>query len=158
VGKRWRAQDKVDLIRNVRRLRTIGLLLLLVGAIIAPGCTGMLKGKEAGAKGIAEFHKLYNDGKIAEIYAATDAQFKKATNEKQFSDLLGAIQRKLGKVTATNDAGFTVNTFNLTTRVVLSQDTTFERGKAKEVFTFEMNGDKAVLVGYNINSNDLITK
>ena len=118
----------------------------------------MLKGKEAGARAIAEFHKLYNDGKIAEIYAASDPTFKKATNDKQFSDLMGALQKKLGKVTATKEAGFTINTFNLTTRVVLNQETTFEQGKGTEVFTFEMSGDKAVLVGYHINSNDLIVK
>ena len=139
-------------------LRRIALLLVLGALIIAPGCTGMLKGKEASTKAIAEFHKLYNDGRIAEIYAASDPKFKKASDEKQFSDLMGALQKKLGKVTATKEAGFNINTFNLTTSVVLNQETTFEQGKGTEVFTFEMNGDKAVLVGYQINSNDLIVK
>ena len=68
------------------------------------------------------------------------------------------MHRKLGKVTQTANAGFNVNTFNLTTRVVLNQNTTFEQGNATEVFTFEMNGEKAVLVGYNINSTELILK
>jgi hypothetical protein len=135
------------------------LLVLLALAIAGlSGCTGMLKGKQAGENAIAEFHKLYNEGKLVEIYAATTADFKKATTEKQLVDLLAAIQRKLGKVKESTNAGFNVNTFNLTTRIVLNQQTTFEQGSGTEVFTFEMNGDNAVLLGYNINSNDLITK
>jgi hypothetical protein len=41
---------------------------------------------------------------------------------------------------------------------VLTQTTTFEQGTGTEVFTFQMQGDKAVLVGYKINSKDLILK
>ena len=118
----------------------------------------MLKGKQAGEQAIAEFHRLYNEGKVADIYAASDPKFKNAATEKQFLDLMGAIQKKLGKVKDSKNAGFNINTFNLTTRVVLNQETTFAQGSGVEVFTFEMNGDKAVLVGYNINSNDLILK
>jgi len=83
---------------------------------------------------------------------------KGATTEKKFLEFIGAVQRKLGKVTQTTNTGFNVRSFNFITTVVLTQNTTFERGTAVEVFTFQMNGDKAVLVGYNINSNDLILK
>jgi hypothetical protein len=38
---------------------------------------------------------------------------------------MAAVQRKLGKVTQTSEAGFKVRTFNLTTTVVLNQKTTF---------------------------------
>src|SRR4051812_23206746 len=134
------------------------LVLLGLGIAGLPGCTAMLKGKQAGENAIAEFHRLYNEGKVADIYAASDSKFKNATTEKQFLDLIGAIQKKLGKVTESKNAGFNVNTFNLTTRVVLNQQTTFAEGSGTEVFTFEMNGDKALLVGYNINSNELILK
>ena len=71
---------------------------------------------------------------------------------------MGAVQRKLGKVTQTSTAGFNVRTFNFTTTVVLTQSTTFEQGTGTEAFTFQMEGEKAVLVGYNINSKDLILK
>jgi hypothetical protein len=139
-----------------RLMRSVSLVPVLGLAMIMAGCTGMFKGKKAGEQAIAEFHRLYNEGKVAGIYATSDAKFKKATTEKQFLELMGAIQKKLGKVTASTNAGFNVNTFNLTTRVVLNQKTTFEQGSGTEVFTFEMNGDKAVLVGYHVNSNELI--
>lgn len=122
------------------------------------GCPGMFKGKKAAEEGVAAFHRLYNEGKMKEIYNSSHSKLKAATPEKELIDFLEAVQRKLGKVTQTANAGFNIGTFNFTTTVVLTQNTTFERGSAAEVFTFEMNDDKAVLVAYNINSKDLILK
>jgi len=139
-------------------MKTIWLLLVLGIAVMALGCGGMFKGKKAAEQGIADFHKMSNEGKFAEIYAAAHSKFKSRTKEKDFLELAGAVQRKLGKVTQTSNAGFNVRTFNFTTTVVLNQNTTFEHGTGTETFTFEMNGDKAVLLGYNINSRDLILK
>jgi len=139
-------------------MKTLLLLLILSIALIASGCGGVFKGKKAAEQAVADFHKLYNDGKLAEIYSAGHSKLKSATSEKEFLAFLGAVQRKLGKVTQTSSAGFNVRTFNFTTTVVLNQSTTFERGSGTETFTFQTEGNKAVLVGYNINSNDLILK
>src|SRR5438093_6065809 len=57
---------------------------------------------------VANFHKLYNDGKLADIYSAGQSKFMSATTEKQFLEFMGAVQRKLGKVTQTTNAGFNV--------------------------------------------------
>lgn len=118
----------------------------------------MFKGKKAGEQSIADFHKLFNESKFTDIYLTSHSKFREATTEAQFLEFAGAVQRKLGKVTQTSNAGFHVGTFNLTTTVVLNQNTTFEQGTGAEVFTFEMNGDKAVLVSYNINSKELVLK
>ena len=42
--------------------------------------------------------------------------------------------------------------------MVLIQKTTFERGSGTETFNFQMDAEKAKLVGYNISSKDLILK
>ncbi len=139
-------------------MKIISLFLVLSVALFVSGCGGMFKGKKAAEQSVADFHKLYNDGKLSDIYSAGHSKFKGATTEKQFLEFVGAVQRKLGKVMQTTEAGFNVRTFNLTTTVVLTQTTTFEQGTGTEVFTFQMEGDKAVLVGYNINSKDLILK
>jgi hypothetical protein len=139
-------------------MKTLSLLLVFTLALITGGCGGMLKGKAAAEKSVAEFHTLYNDGKLSEIYAAGHPKFKSVTTSKQFLDLTGAVQRKLGKVKQTTNAGFNLRSYNFTTTVVLTQNTTFEQGTGTEVFTFQMEGDKAVLIGYHINSNDLILK
>jgi hypothetical protein len=43
------------------------------------------------------------------------------------------------------------------TQVVLTYATEFEKGKGTETFTFRGRDDGPKLVGYNINSNKLIT-
>lgn len=139
-------------------MKTISLFLVLGLSLFASGCGGMLEGKQAAERSVADFHKLYNDGKWAEIYSAGHAKFRSTATEKQFLEFIGAVQRKLGKVTQTSSAGASIRTVNLTTTVVLNQSTTFEQGTGTETFTFQMEGDKAVLVGYNINSKDLIVK
>ena len=139
-------------------MKTIALFLALCLTLFAVGCGGMFKGKEAAEQSVADFHKLFNDHKLAEIYAAGHSKLKGAATEKEFLEFVGAVRRKLGKVTQTSNVGFNIRTFNLTTTVVLNQSTKFEQGTGTEAFTFEMNGEKAVLVGYNINSKDLILK
>lgn len=139
-------------------MKTISLFLVLSVVLFTNGCGGMFKGKKAAEQSIAEFHKLYNEDKFAEIYAASDSKLKSATTERQFLEFIGAVHRKLGKVTGTVNAGFNVRSFNLVTTVVLNENTTFEQGTGTEIFTFQMSGDKAVLVGYKIDSKDLILK
>lgn len=138
--------------------RTIALVLLLGVAAIVNGCGGMFKGKAAAEQSVADFHKLYNQGDLTAIYSASHPAFKGATTDKQFLEFENAVQRKLGKVTGTVNAGFNIRSFNLTTTIVLNQNTTFEQGTGTEVFTFQMNGEKALLVAYNINSKDLILR
>lgn len=139
-------------------MKTLSLFLTLSIALFVTGCGKMFAGKAAAEQGVADFHKLYNEGKLTEIYSTGHSKLKAATTEKQFMDFMGAVQRKLGKVTQTANIGFNVRTMNFTTTVVLTQNTTFEQGTGTETFTFQMEGDKAVPVGYNINSKDLILK
>jgi hypothetical protein len=139
-------------------MRTLVSLLILSIALITSGCGGMANGKKAAEQGVADFHKLYNDGKLAEIYTGGHVKLKAAATEKQFLEFVSAVHRKLGKVTQTSTAGFNIRTFNLITTVVLTQSTTFEQGTGTEGFTFQMVDGKAILLGYNINSTDLILK
>ena len=134
----------------------IALAMLFGAALI--GCGGFTKGKPAAEKAVTKFHELYNDGKLEEIWKAADPQFRAAATKQKFDDLMGAIQRKLGKVASTSNTGWNIKTFNLKTTVFMTQQTIFESGQGTESFTFGMDGTNAVLVGYNIQSMDLITK
>jgi hypothetical protein len=139
-------------------MKPSSLLLVLPLAVFASGCGGMLKARQAAEEGVAEFHKLFNDESFAKIYAAADARFRTSTTEQEFVDLIGTVRQKLGKVTQTASAGVSIRSVNLTTTAVLKQTTTFEQGTATETFTFQMEGENAILLGYNINSKDLILK
>ena len=90
--------------------------------------------------------------------SAAHADFKVASTEKGFVALLDAVHRKLGTVKTTEQAGWNVNSFNLQTNVVLNYKNKSAEGNAVESFNYRIDGDKAVLLGYNINSQTLITK
>jgi hypothetical protein len=140
-------------------MKTRTALFPLALALLVFGCKEMRQGLKSSEQAVANFHKLYDEGKPAEIYADGHAKFKSAAKEKEFVDFLAGVRRQLGKVTHTSETNFYVNTtnynFNSQTTVKLIQDTTFERGRVAETFEFELNGDKAQLVRYRIASKDL---
>jgi hypothetical protein len=138
--------------------RILLLLSFILALSFAVGCGGMFKGKQAAEQGVADFHKLYNDGKLVEIYTAGHPKLKSSTTEKEFLEFAGAVHRKLGKVIQTSNTRSDIRSHNFTTTVVLTQNTKFAQGQGTETFTFQMDGEKAILVGYNINSKDLILK
>ena len=131
-------------------------LLGIAAVLILTGCSKMFAAKDAADKSVADFHRQLNQARHADIYRVSHANMKAATTEKDFVQLLGAVHRKLGKVTDTSCTGVNIQSHNLVTTVTLQQDTKFERGAGKESFTFQMAGTNAVLVGYNISSKELI--
>ena len=134
------------------------VISVMLTAAVLFGCQGLTEGKESSENAIAHFQELYNQGNIEQIWKDADPEFRNAAPRANFDDLLGAEQRKLGKVVSTSNTGWNVRSFNLVTNVFMTQDTIFEHGKGTESFTFKMDGKNAVLLGYNIQSMDLITK
>ncbi len=132
--------------------------IVFILSFLLAGCGDMMKGKGEAEKKIPEFHALFNEGRFDEIYNSADTEFQRAASREKFREFIGAINRKLGKVTRTTSQGWKVNNFNLKTYVNMQQETTFENGKAMETFTYRMEHGKPVLLGYHINSADLIIK
>jgi hypothetical protein len=130
----------------------------MVVAAALVGCGGLSKGKAAAEKSIAQFHALYDQGKFDDIWKDADPQFRAASTRQKYDEFMGAVQRKLGKVKSTSNTGWNVRSFNFKTTVIMAQPTVFENGQGTESFTFVVDGTNAVLVGYNIQSMDLITK
>jgi len=118
----------------------------------------MKKGKSSAEAAITEFHKLFNEGKYREIYAASNADMKAASTEDDFIKFTEAVHRKLGQHVNSTDAGWRVNTFNFKTTAVVTQNSEFEQGKGVETFTYLISGDSCTLKGYNINSKDMMMK
>jgi hypothetical protein len=118
----------------------------------------LTKGKPAAEAAIIRFHQQMNEGRFEEIWNEAHEKFRGASSKEKYLEFMSAIERKLGKVQSSKNAGWKVNTVNFTTVVLMNQSTTFEKGSGTETFTFEMEGEKALLVGYNIQSMDLIIK
>ena len=133
-------------------MRKIGL----VTALLLAGCSGG-ESVKAAESAIGTFHIELNTGRYEQIYAASDPQFKKAVSEPDFEKLLGAVHDKLGAYQTGKNAGWRVNYNTGGNNVVVQFDSTFEKGKAVETFTYAGEGNAIRLLGYNINSNQLIT-
>src|SRR5215471_4666202 len=127
-------------------MRIIRLAFVLLFAAALSGCGGFTTGKPAAEKAIAHFHDLYNEGKTEDIWEQADPKFRSASTKQKHGDFIGAVQRKLGKVTSTSNAGWRVQSFNLQTMVFMNQNTAFENGQGTESFSFVLNGTNAVLV------------
>ena len=134
------------------------LLAAITLSLVALSCSSLTNAKPAAERGIIEFHGQFNAGDFTTIYNNSGDEFKNATTQQQLNELLSAVLRKLGHVTSTTNISWRTGNFNLVTTVVMQQDTKFENGSATETFTYKVDGDKAVLIGYFINSADLITK
>jgi hypothetical protein len=135
----------------------MNIALTLLAVTLLAGC-GFVKDKSDADAAVTRFHDLYNQDKLDVIWNEADPAFCGATPHEKYNEFIGALERKLGKVVSTSNAGWSVKSYNLKTRVHLVQETVFEHGKGTESFTFVMSGTNAVLLAYNIQSMDLITR
>jgi len=132
----------------------IGLLLL---AVLLGGCS-FAEDKDRGERAVVRFHELFGTSRYAEIYVDTTEGFREAATEAEFVEFLGAIRRKLGNVRESELTGIEVNWDSDGTSIYLSYDTTYELGKATEQFVWVVEGEKARLESYQIDSKDLILR
>ena len=139
---------------NKKNALLIGLIFLL----FTLACSQMMKGKEIAEPAVEKFHTQFNAKQFTEIYNEADPEFKTTVTEEELVTLLEAVHRKLGTVTKANAAGWNVNATTAGTLVKLSYDVDFSEGKGTEEFVYRVNGDKAGLYNYHVNSPLLITR
>ena len=133
------------------------VLLALLLSLCAPACFLAVDTGPAEAE-VEHFHRLLDGGRFQEFYAETGDEFKAASKQEEFVPILEAVHRKLGTVQKSEKTRTDTNVSNRGTSVGLTYTTTFSEGPATERFQFHIVEGKPVLVGYNVNSNLLITK
>jgi len=134
------------------------ILIIIAILLVAANACSLTKGKGIAEAAVAQFHTQYNAGQFREIYGQADEEFKKSASEDEFVALLEAVHRKLGTVKQAKPAGWGVNATPTGTIASLGYEVEFTEGKGTEQFRFRINGDKATLYNYNINSPLLIIK
>jgi hypothetical protein len=142
------------------RIETKQILFLafIAALLVVVNSCSLTKGKEIGEHAVVQFHNQFNAGQFHEIYAQSDEGFQKGTSESDSLAYFQAVRRKLGTVKNSNQAGWNVNATPMGTMVTLAYEVEFSEGKGTEQFVFHINGDKALLFNYNVNSPLLITK
>ena len=132
----------------------IGLLLV---AVLLGGCS-FAEESDRGERAVARFHQLFSASQYAEIYADTTESFREAATDAEFVEFLGAVRRKLGNIRACERTGLEVNWDGDTTSIWLSYETAYELGIATEQFVWVLDGEKARLESYQIDSRELILR
>ena len=136
--------------------RCFGLGALAVALLGLQGC-GVSTAKPKAEAAVAAFHRQLDAGQFDAIWDGADESFRNATAHEKYAAFVGAVHRKLGQVVKTTTANWSVRNYNLQTSVVLLQQTEFEHGSGTETFTYLVKGDAVKLVGYNIQSTELVT-
>lgn len=131
-------------------------LMAFAAAAMLAGCGMKESFADAGLE-VAKFHRALDAGRAQEIWKNADPDFRKATQQAQFSMLIDAVHRKLGKVRASKQVGWNANATTGGTFVSLTMQTTFEHGSGVEQFVYrKADGGHMALVGYNIQSQDMM--
>jgi hypothetical protein len=112
---------------------------------------------KAAEQSVVSFHQQLDAGQFDQIYASTTPEFKAASTRDDFTKLLAAVHRKLGNFRSGQTGNWNDNATTGGHFLTLERSAQFERGPAQEEFVFKVDGKSAVLVGYHIASNTLIT-
>lgn len=127
------------------------LFTMAVSACSMPGDTSIAE------REVPRFHAALNAGQFSHLYDNGADELKKAATKNDFVKLLGAVNKKLGNVRGTEKQSWRINYHTSGTFAQLVYKTSYANGEATEQFVYRIKNDKAILVGYQINSNALIT-
>lgn len=130
------------------------VLLLLIGR-----CSmGMAKAWKLADAAVADFHQKLDAEDYHSIYVSSDPAFQQSGSEQQMNEFLGAVHQKLGAVQEAKKTNLFLNTTTSGTFARVTYQTRFASATATETFTWRMSLNGMKLVGYNIDSRELVTK
>lgn len=124
-------------------------------ALVVVSCNPVKSTTEA-EKAATEFHTLFNAEDYEKIYDSAHSDFKSSQPKTATIDFIRSVREKLGAVKSTSRTAWQANSYNLKTNVVLSYSTEFQHGSGIETFTYRISDGTATLLGWHINSKDLI--
>ncbi len=132
--------------------RSLGLLV----ALALGGCSAV-KDTKVAEEGVASFHRAMDAGQYGPIYDASSNDMKSSITRQKFIALMGALHAKLGSYRSGKTVGWNDNVNTSGHFVTLNRSVQFERGPGTEEFVFRIKNGSAVLGGYHVNSDLLIT-
>ena len=131
-------------------------LLSILAAVSLSGCSAAADTKAAEA-GVTEFHRAMDAGQYAAIYDASAAEMKSSVSRDDFVKLLTALHDRMGRYKSGKTTSWNVNVGTDGHLVTLNREAQFERGPGTEEFVFRVQGDRAILAGWHVKSNLLVT-
>jgi len=127
---------------------------ILAGAVALAGCSIGQDVPLAEAEA-TNFHKLLDAGKFDAIWQGASADLT-SSPKANFEKLLDAVHRKLGAFKGAQQQGWNDQATTSGHFITLTYQSHYEKGDAAENFVYRIDGGKAHLAGYHINSDALI--
>jgi hypothetical protein len=132
---------------------------LVIACLFVSSCGSNSKGVALAKRNVEQFHTQLNAEQYAAMYAASDEKLHRSTTEADFTKFLEAIHKKLGSAQQADLQNWRVAWYlGQGATVSLVYQTKFSEGSGTENFVWHIQDGIATLYGYNINSNELITK
>ncbi|MBV9929753.1 MAG: DUF4019 domain-containing protein [Alphaproteobacteria bacterium] len=128
---------------------------IIAAVALLAGCS-MKADMDAGSKAIAAFHRDVDAGQYQKVWAESATDMKGSTPADRLAALLDAVHRKLGRFRSGSQVGFNDNVSGAGHTLSVTYEARYEKGAATEQFVFRMDGNRALLAGYHINSDALI--
>ncbi|HEY8960648.1 MAG TPA: DUF4019 domain-containing protein [Luteolibacter sp.] len=136
-------------------MKALHKLLVFTPALVVAGCNPVKSTAEA-EKAATEFHTLFDAEDYEKIYDSAHSDFKGSQPKAETLNFIRSVREKLGAVKSTTRTAWQANSYNLKTNVVLTYSTEFQHGNGIETFTYRVSDGTATLLGWHINSKDLI--
>jgi len=133
-------------------MKTFFAVALVCLGFWCAGCAGLNQSIANQNGVVAQLHERFNTGNFEAIWLSAHPRFQGETDKAKFAEYLRTVKEKLGKAVSTANSERRFTTANQKTLVFLVQQTAFEKGRAIETITVQMEGDQAILVAYNIQS------
>jgi hypothetical protein len=121
------------------------------------GCSNT-KYEQLAKDGVEQFHHELDVGHVQSIYALTHESYRATLTEQESITFFEDLHNKLGKFRQdellTISTNYSVNGVQL----IMIYKTIYDVGEAEERFVWQIRGNKAQLVRYDINPPAPITK
>ena len=131
---------------------------LLAALLIALAGCSMSADSKLAEQAVVRFHEMLDAEQFDAIYDQSSDGMKSSVTKERLVSLLQAVHKKLGVTRASDLQGWNVNYQTSGSFVTLTYATTYAQDKAEEKFVYRLEGEKALLAGYHIESDALITK
>ena len=130
-------------------------LLVFISLVALVGCSSSSDVPTA-ERAIEAFHSELNVGDFNKVYDGGSAELKAATSREKFGRILNAVHSKLGLFTNGKSVGWNDNATTSGRYVTINYDANYQKASATENFVFRIDGSRAALVGYHVNSDALL--
>jgi hypothetical protein len=130
-------------------------LLASVAILVCASCSGFRTVK-TGKAAISHFHEQFNAGLSDDIYRDASQEYQGSATAELHRKIIEGVREKMGSAGQFEVTNWRVDFLTGGRLVALQCKTTFANGEATESFQWRIEGTKAMLLGWHINSPLLI--